>query len=51
MLRLSKAAIAHSLPNDTCNGSDLTAVVEAWDRLPDVIKAGIVAMVRTALLS
>jgi hypothetical protein len=27
---------------------DLAAVIEAWDRLPEAIKAGILAMVRTA---
>jgi len=28
--------------------SDLAAVVKAWDRLPEAIKAGIVAMVKAA---
>ena len=27
---------------------DLAAVIEAWDRLPEVLRAGIVAMVKTA---
>jgi hypothetical protein len=27
---------------------ELTAVVDAWDRLPDAIRAGIVAMVKAA---
>jgi hypothetical protein len=30
------------------NRPDLAAVVEAWDRLPDAIRQGIVAMVRAA---
>ena len=32
------------LPED----SDLAAVIEAWDRLPEALKAGIVAMVKAA---
>jgi len=32
------------LPED----SDLASVIEAWDRLPEAIKAGIVAMVKAA---
>jgi hypothetical protein len=28
--------------------SELAAVVEAWDRLPDAIRQGIMAMVRAA---
>ena len=28
--------------------ADLTTVVEAWDRLPEAIRAGIVAMVKAA---
>jgi hypothetical protein len=27
---------------------DLAAVIDAWDRLPDAVKAGIVAMVKAA---
>jgi hypothetical protein len=27
---------------------DLKAVVEAWDRLPEAVRAGIVAMVKAA---
>jgi hypothetical protein len=27
---------------------DLTAVIEAWDRLPEALKAGILAMVKSA---
>jgi hypothetical protein len=32
------------LPED----ADLAAVIEAWDRLPEAIRAGIVAMVKAA---
>jgi hypothetical protein len=28
---------------------DLAAVIDAWDRLPEAVKAGIVAMVKAAL--
>jgi len=34
------------LPIFSDNDPDLAAVVEAWDRLPEPIRAGIVAMVR-----
>ena len=34
----------HLLPED----ADLAAVIEAWDRLPEAIKAGILAMVKAA---
>jgi hypothetical protein len=27
---------------------DLTAVIESWDRLPEVVRVGIVAMVKAA---
>jgi len=30
---------------------DLAAVIEAWDRLPEAIKAGIAAMVKAAAKS
>jgi hypothetical protein len=33
------------LPDDP----DLAAVVAAWDRLPDAVRAGIVAMVKAAV--
>jgi hypothetical protein len=37
------------LPTDTCETDpDLAAVVEAWPELPEVLKAGIVAMVKAA---
>jgi len=39
---------AHGQPVAS-NDPDLAAVIEAWDRLPAVIRAGIVAMVNAAL--
>jgi hypothetical protein len=30
------------------NDPDLTAVIDAWDRLPEAVRAGIVAMVKAA---
>jgi hypothetical protein len=37
------------LPCDTRQTDpDLAAVIDAWDRLPEAVKAGIVAMVRAA---
>jgi hypothetical protein len=42
-LRATQSA-TRSLPED----AELAAVVEAWDRLPEAIRAGIVAMVKAA---
>jgi hypothetical protein len=37
------------LATDTCQTNpDLAAVVDAWGRLPEAVRAGIVAMVRAA---
>jgi hypothetical protein len=37
------------LATDTCQTDpDLAAVVDAWDRLPEAVRAGIVAMARAA---
>jgi hypothetical protein len=37
------------LPTDTCQTDpDLAAVVAAWPELPEVVRAGIVAMVMAA---
>jgi hypothetical protein len=41
--------MAMALPYDGAYPSDLAAVVHAWDRLPDSVKAGIVAMVKAAI--
>jgi hypothetical protein len=38
------------LIHDTCQTDpDLVAIVSAWPELPEAIKAGILAMVRTSL--
>jgi hypothetical protein len=48
-LRISTPAVGHHLATDTCqNDPDLAAVVDAWPKLPEALKAGIVAMVRAA---
>jgi hypothetical protein len=37
------------LPNDTCRTyPDLAAVVAVWPKLPEALRAGIVAMVKAA---
>jgi hypothetical protein len=37
------------LATDTCRTDpDLAAVIDAWDRLPEAVRAGIVAMVKAA---
>jgi hypothetical protein len=37
------------LPTDTCQTDpDLVALVAAWPKLPEAIKAGILAMVKAA---
>jgi hypothetical protein len=37
------------LATDACQtDSDLASVIDAWDRLPEAVRAGIVAMVRAA---
>jgi hypothetical protein len=40
----SPVLLPKTLPSDP----DLAVVIEAWDRLPEAIRAGIVAMVRAA---
>jgi hypothetical protein len=48
-LRRVSHAVAHQLPTDTCQiEPDLAAVVAAWPELPEAIRAGIVAMVKSA---
>jgi hypothetical protein len=42
-------SLAPSGIHDTCQTDhDLAAVIDAWDRLPKAVRAGIVAMVRAA---
>ena len=44
-----QTAIDPDLIHDTCQTDpDLAPVVNAWDRLPEAVRAGIVAMVRAA---
>jgi hypothetical protein len=41
--------VAAPLPCDTCQADpELTAVIGAWDRLPQVVRAGIVALIKAA---
>jgi hypothetical protein len=48
-LRIATPPVSHHFPTDTCQTDpDLTAVIHAWDRLPEAVRAGIVAMVRAA---
>jgi len=47
-LGLSDLPVADHLPTDTRKTDpDLAAVVDAWPDLPEALKAGIVAMVRS----
>ena len=49
-LRIANPPVSHHIPTDTCpSDPDLAAVVNAWDRLPEAVRAGIVAMVKAAL--
>jgi hypothetical protein len=55
---MQSASVAHGAPldplrihrhlSDTPLDPDLALIVDAWDRLPAAVKAGIVAMVRAA---
>jgi hypothetical protein len=48
-LRIADPSVAAPLPCDTRQTDpDLAAVVDAWDRLPEAGRAGIVAMVQAA---
>jgi hypothetical protein len=46
----TKAAphLAHSLARETPIDPDLALLVERWDALPEALRAGIVAMFKTA---
>jgi hypothetical protein len=46
-----KRAARNQAPLDAPKDPDLAAVVEAWPDLPEALKAGIVAMVKAALLN
>ena len=41
-------SVASSVPFSCENRPDLALVVKTWDHLPDAIKAGILAMVKSA---
>ena len=45
-LRIADPSVGHHLATDTC--PDLATVVDAWDRLPEAVRAGIVAMVKAS---
>jgi hypothetical protein len=48
-LRIATTPVSHHIPTDSCQiDPDLAAVIEAWDRLPEAVRAGIVAMVKAA---
>ena len=45
----SAAPVAHRMPTDICQTDpDLAVVIDAWDRLPEAVRAGIVAIVQAA---
>jgi hypothetical protein len=43
------APLSHTLPTSDGQDPELALIVGAWDRLPQPLKAGIVAMVRAAV--
>ena len=48
-LRIATQATGHQLATDTRQADpDLATVINAWDRLPEPVRAGIVAMVKAA---
>jgi hypothetical protein len=48
-LRIAAQPIGHQLATDTRQTTpDLATVIDAWDRLPEPVRAGIVAMVKAA---
>ena len=48
-LRMATPPFGHPLATDTRQTApDLATVIDAWDQLPEAIRAGIVAMVKTA---
>jgi hypothetical protein len=45
----TEESIAHHLPTDACQTDpDLTLIANPWSRLPQAVRAGIVAMVKAA---
>jgi hypothetical protein len=50
-LRQATEPIAHHLPTDTRQNeydADINAITNAWPHLPEAIRAGILAIIRTA---
>jgi hypothetical protein len=48
-LRVATPPVAHPVPTDTCQTDpDLTAVIDAWDRLPEGVRASILMLVKAA---
>jgi hypothetical protein len=48
-LRQEEADASHYIPTDNCQRDpNLAAVIEAWERVPEAVRAGIVAMVKAA---
>ncbi len=48
-LQTSPSSLGPHLATDTCQTEpDLATVMDAWDRLPEAVRAGIVAMVKAA---
>jgi hypothetical protein len=43
-----QSALAHILPTSRDQDPDLALIVGAWDRLPEAVRPGIVAMVKAA---
>ncbi len=48
-LRIAAPSVGHHLATDTCQTDPGLALVNAaWDRLPEAVRAGIVAMIKAA---
>ena len=48
-LRIATPPVGHLMATGTCQTDpDLAAVIDAWDRLPEALRAGIMAMVKAA---
>ncbi len=48
-LRIAIPSVAHSMPTDTClTDPNLTAVIDAWDGLPEAVRASILMLVKAA---
>ena len=43
-----RPSLAHALPTSHDLDPDLALIVGVWDRLPEAVRAGIVAMVKAA---